>query len=101
MATSLLSTKRQAAQVAGSPITSEEAFVAVLLEALGETDMNAALTTLRIANPEWTSQEAACELLADALGGGSFGNYDLSGLPTSDPGDGKPWNNGGVLCVGT
>ncbi len=25
---------------------------------------------------------------------------DLSGLPTSDPGSGKPWLNGGVLMVG-
>lgn len=29
-----------------------------------------------------------------------FANLDLSGLPTSDPGSGKPWLNGGVLQVG-
>lgn len=31
----------------------------------------------------------------------AFANVDLSGLPTSDPGGGKPWLNGGVLQVGS
>lgn len=39
-----------------------------------------------------------------ALSGASlnldFGNANLSGLPTSNPGGGKPWLNGGVLQVG-
>ncbi len=30
----------------------------------------------------------------------TFAALDLSGLPTSDPGGGKPWLNGGVLQVG-
>ncbi len=29
-----------------------------------------------------------------------FANLDLATLPTSDPGGGKPWLNGGVLQVG-
>jgi len=35
-------------------------------------------------------------------GGGTidFENLDLSSLPTSDPGGGKPWLNGGVVQVG-
>lgn len=40
------------------------------------------------------------------LGGGTvitpeaFAALDLDILPTSDPGDGKPWLNGGVMQVG-
>ncbi len=30
----------------------------------------------------------------------SFADLDLSGLPTADPGGGRPWLNGGVLQVG-
>lgn len=30
----------------------------------------------------------------------NFAALDLSTLPTSDPGGGKPWLNGGVLQVG-
>lgn len=30
----------------------------------------------------------------------AFAALDLSGLPTADPGGGKPWLNGGVLQVG-
>jgi len=36
-------------------------------------------------------------------GGGStytFANDDLDSLPTSDPGGGKPWNNGGIIAIG-
>jgi hypothetical protein len=29
-----------------------------------------------------------------------FAALDLDTLPTSDPGDGKPWLNGGVMQVG-
>ena len=30
----------------------------------------------------------------------ALANCDLSGLPTSNPGGGRPWLNGGVLQVG-
>ena len=29
-----------------------------------------------------------------------FANTDFSGLPTSDPGGGKPWLNSGFLMIG-
>lgn len=39
-----------------------------------------------------------------ATGGGitpdSFAALDLDSLPTSDPGGGKPWNNGGMIAIG-
>lgn len=37
---------------------------------------------------------------AVVLIGSDFANLDLSGLPTSNPGGGKAWLNGGVLQVG-
>jgi len=43
-------------------------------------------------------------VLNSASGGGTsaaFASLDLSSLPTSNPGGGKPWLNGGVLQIGT
>lgn len=42
-------------------------------------------------------------LYAGQGGGGSsyvFADDDLDSLPTSDPGGGKPWNNGGMIAIG-
>ena len=44
-------------------------------------------------------------MLADLVPTGVFASLDLSSLPTSNPGGGKPWLNGNptdgyVLCVG-
>lgn len=38
--------------------------------------------------------------LAVTITAAMFAALDLSGLPTSNPGGGKPWLNGGVLMVG-
>lgn len=38
--------------------------------------------------------------ITGALTPGNFAALNLSSLPTSDPGSGKPWLNGGVLQVG-
>lgn len=38
--------------------------------------------------------------IAGATPAVSFSALDLSALPTSNPGSGKPWLNGGVLQVG-
>lgn len=40
------------------------------------------------------------EIAAFVLSGANIANINLSGLPTSDPGGGKLWLNGGVLQVG-
>jgi hypothetical protein len=38
--------------------------------------------------------------ITGALTPTNFAALDLSTLPTSDPGSGKPWLNGGVMQVG-
>lgn len=105
MADSLLKQRLDAALQDGIPLSAEEAFVAILLEAMGESDMNSALRNLLSeksqAGTPWSAIEGMTELLVSALGpGGAFADLDLSGLPTSDPGNGKPWLNGGVVQVG-
>tara|TARA_R110000868_G_scaffold73521_4_gene213197 strand:- start:11012 stop:11284 length:273 start_codon:yes stop_codon:yes gene_type:complete len=52
-----------------------------------------------------TFRRLSLQLLDSASGGGGvtpeeFAALDLDTLPTSDPGDGKPWLNGGVMQVG-
>jgi len=48
-----------------------------------------------------TSTEVIVEIFDEALrSSAAFATLDLSTLPTSNPGSGKPWLNGGVLQVG-
>lgn len=64
------------------------------------------LTTLgtNIGAHDTQAQTLLTALLAITTASASFAtllqNSDLSGFPTSDPGGGKPWLNGGVLQVG-
>lgn len=39
--------------------------------------------------------------LNSAITASAFANLNLSNLPTSDPGGGRPWLNGNVLSVGS
>lgn len=64
-------------------------------------------TSVGAITSENDTQEVKFAKIAEALKAAAsadfattFENTDLSGLPTSNPGGGKPWLNGGVLQVG-
>ncbi len=57
-------------------------------------------TEPRAGDDEWALLAKLLEKSPGPLTPADFEDLDLSGLPTSNPGGGKPWLNGGVLQVG-
>jgi len=51
-------------------------------------------------NLERTAIKLLSVLNGSTLTAAGFASLDLSLLPTSDPGGGKPWRNGGLMQVG-
>jgi hypothetical protein len=53
-----------------------------------------------VAAQSGTAAYAATSGTANSVPASAFYNLNLSTLPTSDPGGGQPWSNGGVIQVG-